>query len=319
MLIIVGVAAYQPPLSYRSPPYRATTRIQRSSSFVSRSSDCSIFADRVCRSSKLYSNIDDDLPTISDSNAQELESNDDESNKKIGKVVAIGVMVWVGGFVAYSGLTMLLGSASDVVSGIVYDANGNVNILGFLGWFATSIFSFLKFVIPLVSKLVVTTYKNILTPGWNDVVQPFWQGTAQPLLVETSRTINDAASPYIQETSRSINDAASPYLQTATSTLETQIMTPVKTAVDSKVVVPLTDLTQSVTQSVSTAVDATLRDATTVVDGAVKDASGVVGGVVKDATGVVKANARDATEVVTTTIQDAASGAAISLKDVFSR
>jgi len=260
----------------------------------------------------LYSNIDDELPTISDvdGNAQEPQSNgnDDQSNTKLGKAVAIGVLALAGGFAAYSGLTMLLGSASDVVSEIVYDANGNVNILGFLGWVGTGLFSFLKFIIPLMTKLAVTTYKNILTPGWNDVVQPFWQGTAQPLLVETSRTINDVASPYIQETSRTINDAASPYIQTATSTLETQIVTPVKTAVDSNVVVPLADLTQSVTQSVSTAVDATLRDATTVVDGAVKDA-----------TSVVKANARDATEAVTTTLQDAASGAAISLKDAFNR
>ena len=36
--------------------------------------------------------------------------------------------------VAYSGLNMLHGSTLDDVSKIVYGADGNVDILGFLGW-----------------------------------------------------------------------------------------------------------------------------------------------------------------------------------------
>jgi hypothetical protein len=127
-----------------------------------------------------------------------------------------------------------------------------------------------------VGELLITLLGALLTATWNvlTVALPaLFKGlvslgqAAAPVVQAVGEAVGEAASPIVDETTARIAEAAAPYVDRMSAAVDAQIVQPTLGALDANVVAPLKDVGNSVTS----AVDSTLQQATDTVTNSIND------------------------------------------------
>lgn len=174
-------------------------------------------------------------------------------NEKLDLLAIQAGLVVVALFFLYTILTTLWTAASGAASSAASQLPGA--LLGLITAILAALWEGAKIAIPALAHFLGTSIQ-----------------VAAPVVQQASHAVGEAASPYIDEAARSLGEAAAPYVEQLNTAVDTQLVVPLSNTVDTQLVTPIKTITDSVTGSVTSGVDATMNQVTSSVAGATDQA-----------------------------------------------
>jgi hypothetical protein len=196
---------------------------------------------------------DDTSTTASAATNQTLPDAKDGKDFELDPLLIQGALGLVALILVYTAGSSLWAAASGVASDAATQLPGA--LVGLLAAVASALWEGLTILLPALFKAASAGVQ-----------------AAAPVVQQASQVVGDAASPYVSEATAKMTEAAAPYVDQLSTAVDTQIVAPLTSAVDVNVLAPMKEASGSLSNSVSSTVDATVNSVTSSVDATMKDA-----------------------------------------------